>query len=93
MLDTIREMLDAEPFRPFRIIITSGDRYEVQNPHLVAIGRTELLYFFPRSDRWASIRLNQIVSAETVQSAASTAHPQRFMCPRPRTPGTASAPP
>ena len=60
----------ARPFRPFRIIVTSGDRYEVQNPDLVAIGQTELLYFFPRSDRWASIRLSQVVFAETMQPAA-----------------------
>jgi hypothetical protein len=63
-LDTIREMLHREPFVGFRIVVTGGDRYEIENPDLVALGESQLVYCFPRSDRFAVIRLNQIVSLE-----------------------------
>jgi hypothetical protein len=67
MLDQIREQLDREPFTPFRIITTSGDRYDVLDPHAVAIAQTYLFYCFPRSDRSAHIRLNQVVATESLQ--------------------------
>ena len=38
MRDTLKEMLDRDPFRPFHIVLMSGDRYEVTNPHLVGMG-------------------------------------------------------
>lgn len=70
MLEKIREMLDSDPFRPFRIIMTSGDRYEVSNPHLLAIGQTEIFYCYPQSDQVAFIRINQIVCVQSIAAAA-----------------------
>ncbi len=34
-LDAIQELLSRRPFEPFRIITSSGDRYEVRHPELV----------------------------------------------------------
>jgi hypothetical protein len=70
MLTQLQAHLDREPFQPFRIVTTSGDRYEVLNPHTVAIAQTYLFYAFPRSDRSAHVRLNQIVALETVEKSA-----------------------
>ena len=68
-LESIKEMLDREPFVSFRIITTSGDRYEVLDPHLVALGATQLFYCYPRSDRSAFIPLSQISALETLAHA------------------------
>jgi hypothetical protein len=70
MLETIRELLDQHPFHAFRIVLTSGDRYEVSHPHLLAIGETMIFYCYPRSDKFAYLRLNQIAAIDTFQSAA-----------------------
>ncbi|MFO0875388.1 MAG: hypothetical protein U0575_15665 [Phycisphaerales bacterium] len=70
MLDALREMLDREPFVPFRIVLTSGDRYDVTNPHMLAIGVSTVFYLFPRSDRSAALRLNQFAAIETIAEAA-----------------------
>jgi hypothetical protein len=32
MIDTIRELLARRPFSPFRVILSSGDSYEVRHP-------------------------------------------------------------
>lgn len=70
MIDQIRELLHRDPFQPFRIILTSGDRYDVGNPDLVALSQSYVFYVFPKSDRMAWLRLNQIASVETLQAAA-----------------------
>ena len=69
MLDSIREMLDREPFVPFRIVLTSGKEYEILNSHLVALGETQLTLYAPRSDKWAMLRLKEIASVQSSQAA------------------------
>jgi hypothetical protein len=64
MKDEIIEHLNREPFVPFRITLTSGEAYDVSNPNLVAMGETLMHVFFPRSNRYATLRLNQIASIE-----------------------------
>jgi hypothetical protein len=69
MIETIHEMLNREPFAPFRIVLTSGKEYEVANPDLVAVGASQITVYAPKSDRFAILRLNQIASVETAQAA------------------------
>jgi hypothetical protein len=64
MLDDLKELLGREPFTPFRIVLTSGSTYDVGSPLQVAVGKTQLNYYPPKSDRWAILRLNQIASFE-----------------------------
>jgi hypothetical protein len=66
MLEDLKEWLDKEPFHPFRVVLTSGTDYEVTSPYQIAIGQTQFDYYFPKSDRKAVVRLNQIVSFETL---------------------------
>ena len=56
-------LLDREPFVPFRIV-TSGREYEVGNPSLVAMGQSLMHIFFAKSDRYATLRLTEVVSTE-----------------------------
>ena len=60
----ILELLNREPFEPFRIVLASGEGFEISNPNLVAMGESLLHIFFPNSDRYATLRLNQISSTE-----------------------------
>lgn len=65
MLESLLELLHKTPFQPFKIVTGSGDKYEVEDPDLVAVGQSMINYFYPRSDRWAFIRLNQITALES----------------------------
>jgi hypothetical protein len=69
MLDDLKELLHAEPFAPFRIVLTSGAAYDVTSPYQVAIGLTQFYYYHNRSDRRGVLRQNQIASFETLESA------------------------
>jgi hypothetical protein len=71
MVNDLKDYLDREPFSPFRIILTSGNTYEVTSPYQIAIGQTQLDYYFPRSDRKAVLRMNQIAAFEDSEPAKS----------------------
>ena len=70
ILDTIRHLHGRDPFIPFRIIMTSGDGYRIENSALLAIGKSQVVYCFPHSDRVAHLRLNQIASVEELDLKA-----------------------
>ena len=59
MVEAITELLGREPFAPFQIVMTSGDRFRIENPNLAVVGASLLTYFFPRSNGFVQLRLNQ----------------------------------
>jgi len=69
ILDTLKEMLKRDPFVPFEITATNGRHYEVTDPQGVAVSRSQVFYCFPKTDRFAHIRAQEIVSIETHQAA------------------------
>ncbi|HEY3246139.1 MAG TPA: hypothetical protein VGM03_22575 [Phycisphaerae bacterium] len=75
MFEGLKELLAREPFVPFRIVMTSGIGYDVTSPYQVALGETQLNYYYPRSDKWAVLRQNEIaafeVGGETVSREAN----------------------
>ena len=67
MIERLEEFLRKEPFTPFRIILTSGTHYDVLSPFMLAVGKSELAYYFPKSDKLAHARLNQLAALETIE--------------------------
>lgn len=67
---SIEDLLQAEPFRPFRISTNNGKEYVVENPSLVHALKTYLFYAFPNSDHFALIDLRSISTLQTVDQAA-----------------------
>jgi hypothetical protein len=42
-VQTFRELLSQRPFRPFRLVMSSGQSYEVRHPEMAMLTRTDLL--------------------------------------------------
>jgi hypothetical protein len=42
-VQTFREMLARRPFQPVRIILSSGQSYEIRHPEMAMLTRTDLL--------------------------------------------------
>jgi hypothetical protein len=40
---TFREMLARRPFQPVRVILSSGQAYEIRHPEMALLTRTDLL--------------------------------------------------
>ena len=67
--EEILKLLDADPFVPFVIILSSGDRYQVDDPHRVALGSNVIYVVQPR-EGICFFRRTQVVGVEQRQSAA-----------------------
>jgi len=70
MRDTIADMLSRDPFQPFHLMLTSGDRVTIHDPSLAVLMQSQLFVAQPRSDAFQLIRLNQVAAVESGQAAA-----------------------
>jgi hypothetical protein len=64
----IIKLLDREPFFPFNIVLTSGDRYSVADPHSVAFGESTVVVF-QRQTGMSFFRKNQIIAVNAPELA------------------------
>ena len=67
--ETIEPLTLREEFRPFRIITSAGIAYDITDPGALALGKTELFYFFPRSDRSIHIPYTHIATIEETSAS------------------------
>jgi hypothetical protein len=42
-VQTFRDLLHEHPFRPFRLVMSSGQTYEVRHPEMASLTRTDIL--------------------------------------------------
>ena len=42
-VQTFRDLLHVRPFRPFRLIMSGGEAYEVRHPEMAMLTRSDLL--------------------------------------------------
>ena len=70
----LKEHLEAEPFRRFEVIGSSGDRYEVRSPDSAWLLPTRLFVAMPpragdEIDRVVSLSLPHIAAVEEMQES------------------------
>jgi hypothetical protein len=61
---SIWELKRKEPFAPFKIVTAGGDKYRIDDPEMMVIAPTEIIYVVPRTERVIYIRKSQIVALE-----------------------------
>jgi len=66
--DEIRNLLRHDPFKPFKIKLSSGDAYDVCDPNSVALGKSRLFIAFPKSDRWTFVPYLHIAAIESAHN-------------------------
>lgn len=66
-LDTIRDLKRREPFAPFTVVMSSGDRCLIEDPEALAITSSQLHYFPPKGDRALHMGLSQVTLVEEHQ--------------------------
>ena len=64
LADNIRELLAREPFRPFRLVTTSGKHYDVVDPQSTVLLKSEIFIAFPDGEHWALVPLLHVGSIE-----------------------------
>ena len=73
--DNIKELLDRDPFVPFRLIMTSGKAYDVSDPGSAMLLKSEVFVGFPDGERWAHVPFLHIASIETVTNGRGRRSP------------------
>ena len=76
---TPRKLIDyvsAEPFRPFRINMASGQTFDVRHPENVAVSRSSIRIFAPLDDstadeRWHDVSLMLMESVEPLDTSVT----------------------
>jgi len=64
----LHRVLELRPFKPFVIVMNSGDRYEVTGLHQVAIGRS-VIVLMREGENSMFLRISQISSLEMPEPA------------------------
>jgi hypothetical protein len=65
--EAMQELLRRQPFEPFEIRLTNGEKHEVRHPEMALLMRSRLVIALP-DDRMVICPLLHIASVETLQS-------------------------
>jgi hypothetical protein len=74
MIQKLRELLHADPFRPFTVALADGRQFNITSPDMVwmpADGRGGLHFFVPAKDTIVSVNLMLVTSVEWASPAVS----------------------
>ena len=66
---TIRDLKLREPFAPFRIVMTSGDKYLIERGENLIFMKSQLFYLSPVTEKFVFMRMNQISGVEYAERA------------------------
>jgi hypothetical protein len=67
----ITELKDSDPFVPFRIVMTSGDKYVIERADSFVEMNSEYFYALPDGDSFVLLRKNQIAAIEKTRNGRS----------------------
>ena len=67
--DAMLELLRRQPFEPFEMRLTNGEKHKIRHPEMALLQRSRIVVSVPNSDRMVIIPLLHIASVETLQSA------------------------
>lgn len=68
--DEIRELLNREPFEPFRFRLTSGDAYVIRDANSVALGSRRVFVAIPGADKFDFFPYLHIAAIESVSNGS-----------------------
>ena len=68
-VQTFRELLTRRPFQPFRLVMSSGQTYEVRHPEMAYLTRTDILVGVDPSEDWvpASFKICSLLHVTAVE--------------------------
>ncbi len=74
-VQTFRELLSQRPFRPFRLVMSSGQTCEVRHPEMALLTRTDLLVGVGEADDGvpAEFRICSLLHMATIEPLSFSA--------------------
>jgi hypothetical protein len=71
MIDSLKDLIRRTNFKPVRIFTNGGQQYDITHPDNLAFGKSELFYYFPKSDRSVHIPYRNIAAVEERSTKAA----------------------
>jgi hypothetical protein len=78
-VQTFRELLTQRPFKPFRLVMSSGQAYEVRHPEMALLTRSDILVGIDETDDGvpAAFKICSLLHVSAVEPiGSSSAGPQ-----------------
>ncbi len=75
--DNIRELLDRDPFVAFRLVLSSGKHYDVVDPQMTVLWKSEIFIAFPDGERSSLVPLLHVTAVETPANGRRRRAPRR----------------
>jgi hypothetical protein len=74
-VQTFRELLTHRPFKPFRLVMSSGKTYDVRHPEMALLTRTDILVGVGESDGGvpAEFRICSLLHVTSVEPLSTPA--------------------
>ena len=78
-VQTFQELLQRRPFQPFRLVMSSGESYEVRHPEMAMLTRTDLLVGVEEADDGvpAEFKICSLLHVSAIEPLASSAQGSR----------------
>ena len=72
-IQDFQRLLKARPFQPFRVVTSSGERYEVRHPEVAFLTRTKLVLGLDpdaegTAEDWTMVSLLHVAAIEPVEA-------------------------
>jgi hypothetical protein len=71
MVDSLKDLIRRPNFKPVGIFTNGGQHYDITHPDNFAFGKSEALYYFPRSDRSVHFPYRNIAAVEELGSKSA----------------------
>lgn len=78
-VQTFRELLSQQPFKPFRLVMSSGASYEVRHPEMAMLTRTDMLVGVDETDEGvpAEFKICSLLHVSAVEPLSSSSAESR----------------
>ncbi|HEX6985447.1 MAG TPA: hypothetical protein VF170_08725, partial [Planctomycetaceae bacterium] len=78
-VQTFRELLTQRPFKPFRLVMSSGQTYDVRHPEMAWLTRTSILVGLDETEEGvpAEFKICSLLHVATVEPLTTSASGSR----------------
>jgi hypothetical protein len=78
-VQTFRELLTQRPFKPFRIVMSSGQTYDVRHPEMALLTRSDMLVGIEETDEGvpADFKICSLLHVSAIEPFSPTAFGSR----------------
>jgi len=78
-VQTFRELLTKRPFKPFRLVMSSGQTYEVRHPEMAMLTTSDILVGIGETDEGvpAEFKICSLLHVTSIEPVSSNGGPRR----------------